>query len=226
MKKKILVMVLFLLVGILSLASAEEWVCPSCNAAANGNFCSNCGEKKPDIKDIEWICPGCGNNASGYFCNNCGRAKPDEDDHYIDLGKMEVFQRKTEGGSWATYTDRYDEYLEDNYGNTYSHSVSVGTGSLTYLVNYSYLSFTGTVAFPKGAKCDGYRSSATLRIYGDGELIAEFKDFNDGSRPETFSINIKQYERLTLKWTCKGSNIWHDWGYFATVFDGKLVPVP
>ncbi len=194
MKKIIISLLCFVMVLTVSVAVAEGWICPACNGYADGNF-----------------------------CNNCGSAKPHGEDYRVRLGDMEIFLRKTDGGSSYQYSDEYDRYLTDNYGNTYSHSVSVGTGSLTYLVNHKYLTFSGTVAFPKGLYCDDYRSSATLSVYGDDRLIAEFKNINEATRPEAFSLNIGQYERITLKWTCKGRNIWEDWGYFATIFDGTLV---
>ena len=224
MKKTAAIAAVLLLALIFTVASAETWICPACGNSAEGNFCNTCGGKKPEVIPEYWICPACGNSASGNFCNNCGTSRPTEADRNVALGKMEIFQRKTVGGSDYCYTDKYDKYLKDNYGNEYAHSVSVGTGSLTYLVNHQYLTFSGTVACPKGVSSDDYRSSATLRIYGDGEVIAEFKGFNDGSRPEAFSINIKAYERITLEWTCKGMNVWRDWGYFATIFDGVFVP--
>jgi predicted amidophosphoribosyltransferase len=39
-----------------------------------GNFCGNCGEKKP--ADGKWICPKCGAENAGNFCSTCGEKKP------------------------------------------------------------------------------------------------------------------------------------------------------
>lgn len=144
----------------------------------------------------------------------------------VILGEMEIFENKTEGGSWVSNTNKTDKYLEDNYSNTYEHSLSVGCGSLTYLVNFKYQTFRGTVAFPKGLETDGARSSASLYIYGDGEKIAEFLDIDSGSRPQYFELDISRFERIQLKWECKGYNIWEDWGYFATIFEGEMIPIP
>lgn len=144
----------------------------------------------------------------------------------VILGGMEMFQNNTDGGSWATKTDDTNKYLVDNYGNEYANSLSVGCGSVTYLVNFKYQTFSGTVGFPKGLESDSYRESATLLIYGDGEKIAEFSNFNEATKPESFSLNISSYEKITLKWNCTGMNIWGDWGYFATIFDGTFMPVP
>ena len=144
----------------------------------------------------------------------------------VILGKMELFQNKTDGGSFSSKTFNTNKYLEDNYGNVYENSVSVGCGSVTYLVNFKYQKFTGTVAFPKGLESDGPRKSATLIIYGDGNKIASFSKIDDSSKPEQFSLDISSYEKITLKWLCEGYNIWQDWGYFATIFDGIFEPIP
>ena len=47
------------------------WRC-SCGAENSGNFCSECGSKKPSA---EWKC-SCGEVNKGNFCQNCGNKKP------------------------------------------------------------------------------------------------------------------------------------------------------
>lgn len=150
-------------------------------------------------------------------------AEPISEEVYaIDLGAMEIFSNNSEGGMMATYTDSRDEFLVDNYGNEYSHSFYAGHGSVTYLTNYQYDSFSGTVAFPKGAYYGAAADYATLTIYGDDQIIGTFEEFNNLSRPESFYYDIASYERIRLEWDCVGMNIWEDWGYFATIFDGQF----
>lgn len=48
--------------------SADSWTC-SCGAVNTGNFCQNCGSKKP-LPDT-WTC-SCGAVNTGNFCQNCG----------------------------------------------------------------------------------------------------------------------------------------------------------
>ncbi len=59
--------------------AANGWKC-SCGATVSGNFCPNCGAKKPAPAPTEgsWKC-SCGTVATGNFCPNCGSPKPAEE---------------------------------------------------------------------------------------------------------------------------------------------------
>lgn len=51
------------------------WNC-SCGAVANGKFCPECGQKKPEpVSQDSWTC-SCGMVNSGKFCVECGQPKP------------------------------------------------------------------------------------------------------------------------------------------------------
>lgn len=54
-------------------APATTWQC-ACGAAATGNFCPECGAKKP-TEPAGWTC-ACGAVNQGKFCQNCGAKKP------------------------------------------------------------------------------------------------------------------------------------------------------
>ncbi len=56
-------------------APAGSWKC-KCGATATGNFCPECGSKKPQpgLAD-SWTCK-CGSENTGNFCPNCGSKKP------------------------------------------------------------------------------------------------------------------------------------------------------
>ncbi len=59
-------------------AAADSWKC-SCGATATGNFCPNCGAKKPEPENKDsWTCK-CGAKATGKFCPECGSPKPQND---------------------------------------------------------------------------------------------------------------------------------------------------
>ncbi len=54
-------------------AAAKTWKC-SCGHENGGNFCENCGAKKPESG---WKC-SCGSVNNGNFCSNCGAKKPSD----------------------------------------------------------------------------------------------------------------------------------------------------
>ena len=49
-----------------------SWTC-ACGAVNTGNFCPNCGAKRPD--NGPWTC-SCGSVNTGKFCPNCGKPRP------------------------------------------------------------------------------------------------------------------------------------------------------
>ena len=53
-------------------ATAGAWKC-ACGAVATGNFCPECGAKKPVSEG--WVC-ACGAVNKGKFCTECGAKKP------------------------------------------------------------------------------------------------------------------------------------------------------
>ena len=56
--------------------AANTWVCPTCGKPATGNFCPECGAKKPAPAG-SWTC-ACGAVNTGKFCTQCGTKKPEE----------------------------------------------------------------------------------------------------------------------------------------------------
>lgn len=59
--------------------SGNTWKC-ACGADVSGNFCPQCGAKKPEVNNSQaWKCAKCGAQATGKFCPECGSPKPSED---------------------------------------------------------------------------------------------------------------------------------------------------
>lgn len=54
---------------------AGTWTCV-CGAEAEGNFCPECGRKRPETQTAGWTCPSCGTVNKGKFCTECGAKKP------------------------------------------------------------------------------------------------------------------------------------------------------
>lgn len=56
---------------------ADTWDCSCGQKGITGNFCSNCGARRPEAKPAMWDC-SCGNKGIiGNFCNNCGKKRED-----------------------------------------------------------------------------------------------------------------------------------------------------
>ena len=62
-------------------APVNAWICPSCGTQATGNFCPQCGTKKPEPV-AGWKCPTCGAINKGKFCSECGAKKPAGEKQY------------------------------------------------------------------------------------------------------------------------------------------------
>ena len=60
-----------------SAPAAQGWTCTCGQGGITGNFCPNCGSKKPEPKPAgdSWQC-ACGTTATGKFCPECGKPKP------------------------------------------------------------------------------------------------------------------------------------------------------
>lgn len=65
--------------------AANAWTC-KCGAQATGNFCPNCGGKKP-APEGSWTCK-CGTTATGKFCPECGSPKPEENGWTCSCGQF------------------------------------------------------------------------------------------------------------------------------------------
>ncbi len=64
--------------------AADQWKC-SCGTLNTGNFCNNCGSKRP--QNDTWKC-SCGNVNTGNFCNNCGAKRPQNDTWKCSCGAV------------------------------------------------------------------------------------------------------------------------------------------
>lgn len=65
------------------------WTC-ECGTKVTGNFCPNCGAKKPEPKPAAgtWKCSKCGAIATGNFCPECGTKKPAEEGWTCNCGTV------------------------------------------------------------------------------------------------------------------------------------------
>lgn len=75
----------------------DSWKC-SCGATVSGNFCTQCGSKKPEPA-AAWKCPKCGAMMTGNFCTVCGAKKPEADNWTCSCGTVNTGNFCTNCGS-------------------------------------------------------------------------------------------------------------------------------
>ena len=70
-------------------AAPSGWTCACGQSGITGNFCPNCGSKKPEPKPAaeSWQC-ACGATATGKFCPECGKPKPASDGWTCSCGAV------------------------------------------------------------------------------------------------------------------------------------------
>ena len=70
-------------------AAPAGWTCTCGQTGIQGNFCPNCGSKKPEAKPAAgaWKC-SCGAMATGKFCPECGSPKPADDSWTCSCGAV------------------------------------------------------------------------------------------------------------------------------------------
>ena len=82
------------------------------------------------------------------------------------------------------------------------------------------------VAFPADAYSTALAPSARLEVYGDGVLLWSSGEMSAAVSPVYLDLNVERYNTLSLKWVCTGLGLWNSWGYYATLFNPVLQPVP
>lgn len=152
--KKIIILVLCVILQITCFAhviaeSSEEWLCPSCGAAATGNFCSTCGEKRPE--DGAWTCPNCSTECTGNFCSNCGakrsdaKAKIEENEGKIRLDLSIAFEKNAYFSTYDVKVFVDDEWITTmRHGIDYAGSVYVTPGKHAILFEEASSSYPST----------------------------------------------------------------------------------
>lgn len=181
MKKAFVVFfsVLLVLTYTFQAIAEDEWACPSCGTTATGNFCSVCGEKRPE-ENGDWICPNCGAECSDNFCSNCGTKRnglafsesSNEDNIRLDL---EIAFEKN------AYFSTYDVklFIDDEWITTMRHGIDyAGTVQVTpgkHVIKFqedgsSYPSKGSTIiniTEPSLYKCEIHAKFDTIQISGE-----------------------------------------------------------
>ena len=106
--KKVISILLVLLLAVSALAAMAEiisWTCPNCGVKNDGNFCMECGTKRPE----GITCPGCGTiypaDTPNSYCMECGTKLRSDDE-------SEPLTVDPEAGRFATPADAAQRYLD------------------------------------------------------------------------------------------------------------------
>lgn len=106
---------------------------------------------------------------------------------------------------------RYGLTLTDKLGNTYHDCIEYVYGypsdrGDTYVLNYAYSSFSGTIFVPKdrSSTYDSWlydsEGDFCIRIYGDGKLLYTSPVMLSTQYPVDFEINVSGIDQLTILW--------------------------
>ena len=171
--------------------SEEEWVCPSCGAAVTGNFCSKCGQKRPE--DETWTCPNCGANCTENFCSNCGTKRSDAEtvrDNHGDKIRLDLNIAFEKNAYFSTYDVKL--YVDDEWITTMRHGIDyagtlyVDPGKHTIRFqedSSSYPSEGSTIINIKESslyKCEIHAKMDVVQITGERtETISDSQDAPD-----------------------------------------------
>ncbi len=167
-----------------AVAEDEEWTCPSCGATVTGNFCSKCGEKKPE--DGTWICPNCGAECTENFCSNCGTKRGEEaTTRSENEGKLRLdlsisFEKNAYFSTYDVKLFVDDEWVTTmRHGIDYAGTIYVEPGKHVILFQEdgsSYSSKGSTIVNindPTLYKCEIHAKMDTIQITGERTEIID-----------------------------------------------------
>lgn len=117
----------------------------------------------------------------------------------------------------------YTNYRTDHFGNTYACALAVDKGLVTIPVGGQFTTFCGILAYPGEVDYQSAKISARIKVYADGNLVYTSPAISMATPPVPFSVDVTGAAVITINWeTVDGYNIWNNWGYDATIFNGLL----
>lgn len=183
--------------------SEEEWTCPSCGATVTGNFCSRCGEKRPE--DGTWTCPVCGAECTENFCSNCGTKRSDAEatrDEHEGKIRLDLNIGFEKNAYFSTYDVKLfvdDEWITTmRHGIDYTGTLYVDPGKHVILFQEdgsSYPSKGSTIINISESslyKCEIHAKMDTVQITGERtETISDDQESPDDKNAIRIDGNLK-----------------------------------
>ena len=232
------VLSVLLLMSVIQTGFAEEWTCPECGATATGNFCSECGGKRPE--DGSWICPECGAESSGKFCSNCG-AKHDESTVRSEdnTGKVQLdlsiaFEKNAYFSTYDVKLFVDDELITTmRHGIDYTGTVYVAPGKhvILFQEESSFYPSEGsaviTVEGPSLYKCEIHAKMDAIQITDENLESASSDDSADTKKKKAVKVDGDLKLKVSIEFRKNGMlsqydvDMYCDDTFIATLPHGK-----
>lgn len=174
-----------------SAPAAGSWTCPECGKTGNtGNFCDDCGAKKPGTGSSAsaqsgWTCPECGKTGNtGNFCAECGSAK----------GSQKVNSNTL---TWNNYDFvAGDQIIFDD------DNASEPLGE--FPMKWDAFSGAAEIVQINGVKCINLQDADITPLYQDGKTYLT----------DCFTLEFDAYFRHEMAWEKEMGEDLHGWGDF------------
>ena len=167
-----------LCLSLFTISLAESWFCPECGTACDGNFCSNCGTKKPSGSTSPKLTLSTISNITASMMDN-GDVMLRWDD-------------STNSGSYrVTYTSdgwgkRY--YEQENYSGKFAQLIALIPGvSYNIMITGDNTSATYSYTVPSSAFKDFPSGGKYLEISTDRFSLSDIED----APLETFKLKVR-----------------------------------
>lgn len=121
--------------------------------------------------------------------------KTDKEKNQIALASMEYFNASEKNGGFKVHS-----IVNDNIGNVYADGIggmSYSENWEVYKLNRKYKELKGTIVLDFDARSIEH-DDTYVKIYGDDELLYTSGLITAGKEPESFSVNIKNVDKLKI----------------------------
>ena len=232
MKKAFIIFfsVLLVLTSCFQAFAEDEWTCPSCGSTVTGNFCSVCGEKRPE-ENGNWICPNCGAECSDNFCSNCGtkrtgsEVQKSSNEESVRLDLEIAFEKNAYFSTYDVKLFVDDEWIATmRHGVDYADSIQVAPGKhvIKFQEDSSFYPSEGSTIINIGEstlyKCSIHAKNDTIQI---SDERTEFISENRAAPDKESAIKIDGDLKLSVSIEFKKNGIFSQYDvdmYFDDTF--------
>lgn len=208
MKKffSIFLMLLFLLTHFYCISEMNYWICQSCGNSASGNFCSNCGAKKPEIGKAEEANVGAGINKEITF-NDFAWGMDAESALELLVSKkfiqyFPIVDNPVILSNWDWFwADHWDKYIDSGIQVWGGSEGTIAGYSLSEIHTYYYFDYDENGYYPTAKDSHLYTLYMVLEAidydYAEEDLVSKLTTLY--GKPEKIS-NSLMYDGVSYIW--------------------------